>query len=103
VATGQPVADADLLWTSGVTYAVDQSGALRWRTATSGPPATSLEGTDTLARSQITAVTGTAVVTLSGTSGRVLQRFPVSARGASGAWPYGTGFVVAGAGTRGYR
>lgn len=93
-----PVADADLLWTGGATYAVGADGRLRWRTPSAGVPSTSLQGTDTLARSDITAVAGDTVVTLSGRTGRVLHRYPVAAGGARQAWPYGSGFLVAGTG-----
>ena len=42
-------------------------------------------------------------MTLSGRSGRVAHRYPISVGGARQAWPYGTGFVVAGPGTQVYR
>jgi len=99
----QTTADADLYWADGITYALGADGAMRWQTATSGPPSTSLQGTDTLARSDITAVAGGAVVTLSGSSGRDSRRYPLAVGGARRAWPYGSGFLVAGAGTQMYR
>jgi hypothetical protein len=102
VSAVQPVADADLLWTGGVTYAVGADGRLRWQASTSGLPATSLQGTDTLARSDITAVVDGAVVTLDGSSGRVMRRYPVGVA-ARRAWPYGSGFLVSGGGTAVYR
>ena len=101
-------ADADLIWSGGTTYALT-SGASHysWRAPSAGPPTITGDSSSPaiLSRARIAVPTKTGVALLDGNTGRVRTSRPLDQpppRG-SRAFPFGTGFVIAGASTAVYR
>jgi hypothetical protein len=108
-ATGTPTAietaRTELLWIGGVTYAVAGTGSdLLWHATTPGPPTvTSANGSSPpdLSAARILVKTPTSVAALDPETGAVAHSYAVAAGGL--AYPYGSGFLVSGAGTVMYR
>ncbi len=101
---------AELIWISGTTYAVDVNGlAFLWRASTTIAPTVTAtsgaqDGTPALGTSTIAAATSSGVARLDPTTGEPSQTYPVAVPAAgSRVFPFGTGFVVAGASTTVYR
>jgi hypothetical protein len=101
-------ARAELLWIDGVTYSVELTGAdYLWATATTGPPTvTSLPGapagTTDLSQSELAAAVPGGVALLDPNTGKASASFPVAAPAGSRAYPFSSGFVVAGSTTAVY-
>jgi hypothetical protein len=95
-------ADPDeVVWLSGVTYAISPSvQAVVWHTTTAGPPtvvATDDQPTPTLSTARITAGTMPGVAIIDGTTGRVSAQFRLDRPGRSGfVYPLGSGFLTTG-------
>lgn len=102
------LANAELIWRDGRTYAVDNtSDKPAWTARTAAPP-TAVTGSGEpgpgLADARITATAGGDVLTLSGTDGTVRKRFGLGAPAGATAYPMGTGFLVGGpSGATAYR
>ena len=101
---------AELLWIAGTTYAVGLTGAdVLWTTPTPVPPTlTALlatpGGTPTLRSSTVAVANSDGIVLLAPGTGKPARSFPVGPPpAASLVYPFGTGFVLAGASTTVYR
>ena len=96
---------AELLWISGTTYAVDVNGlAFLWTASTSVPPTVTPNsgvqgGTPDLRASTIATAAPAGIALLDPGTGETIRTYPVTvpASGNSRVYPFGTGFVVAGA------
>ena len=92
--------DAQLLWLSGTTYAIQPgAGAQSWatRTVTAPTVASTTSNTPTLATARISAAVTAGLATLDGTDGAVQQTFAVPVPGPSGlVTPLGSGFLASG-------
>jgi hypothetical protein len=115
-ASGEPThvstARAELLWIGGVTYSVELTGAdFFWSTETSGPPTvTALPGSGdgavdlTGASLAVYGASGApGIALLAPGTGKVAHTFPVDAAPRSLAYPFGSGFVIAGTATAVYQ
>lgn len=103
-------ARAELLWIEGITYSVQLTGAaFFWVTSTAGPPTvTPLPGrpanTTDLSESTLAVAGPGAITLLDPGTGRTTRTFPVPVPEApSTAYPFGTGFVLAGPTTAVYQ
>lgn len=101
---------AELLWIAGTTYAIDFDGTnVLWTAATPTLPTVTARASQPAVAPELNtatlAVIGPAGITLlDPLTGLPTRTFPVAApRAGSLAYPFGTGFVVAGPSTTGYR
>lgn len=108
--TALPTAQAEVLWIDGTTYAITlTTQTLSWSTATTNAPTvepaagTNLNDVPDLTKALITVAQPSAVVALSGADGRVAHTYAASGASGTLAYPFGTGYVVAGATTAVYR
>ncbi|MDT4894601.1 MAG: hypothetical protein QOE97_3636 [Pseudonocardiales bacterium] len=97
---------AELIWVGGVAYSVELTGAdLFWRTVAIGPPTATAKGGDASAPVDLNDAvllvpTQQGVDAVNGGTGTPSAQYPVpSPRPGSSAYPYGSGFVVAGPGS----
>ncbi len=101
-------ADADLLHIGALTYALQEAAAtLRWQVRTAGVPTVtgrSDAGLPTLSSALLTIASDTGIASLDPLTGTVQRSFavPLPAAG-SAVYPFGHGFLVAGAKTIVYR
>lgn len=100
--------DGDLIWLDGRTYALRAAAtSFAWQTDTASiPTVTDPAGTSspTLAAARLAVPASTGIVELDGTNGRAHATYAVGAAPAGSlAFPFGTGFVVAGPTTTVYR
>ena len=99
--------DGDLIWIDGRTYALKTKGtSFRWHLSTTGVPtvtSTSTSGVSSLAGGRITAPTATGIAQIDGGTGAVSHTYPADVPAGSRVYPFGTGFVVAGATTTVYK
>ena len=100
-----PTQQAEVLWINGTTYAVNlQSQSITWSTATQQAPTITAPGTQNssdipdLNSALIVAAGPSGLQALNGRTGHLARTYAASTSGSS-AYPYGTGFVVAGAST----
>lgn len=109
--SASPTVNAELLWVGGVTYAVRTSDSVvMWASRTLSPPtvtatdAASVVGLPDLTQAVLAAPTSNGLTLLHTRSGRPSRNFAVPPPPpGSTAYPYGTGFLVAGPTTTVYR
>jgi PQQ-like domain len=108
--TPVPTDRAELIWISGTTYAADVNGlAFLWTAPTTVPPTVTQTsgtqaGTPDLRSSTIAAATPTGIALLDPNTGEAGRAYPIAVPAAgSRVYPFGTGYVVAGAPTTVYQ
>lgn len=105
----QPIATAraQLVSTGGYTYAVGLSGTgVLWSAPTANPPTVTARDeatTPDLSDAVVAGVGNSGVTLLDGATGTVRRTLPVGSVTAGSAYPFGTGFVLAGTRTAVYR
>jgi hypothetical protein len=108
--TAEPTDRAELVWVAGRTYALGQAGlAFLWSAPTTDAPTVTPAsggqgGTPELRASTIAAATAAGIALLDPNTGEPSRTYRVASPGAgSRVYPFGTGFVVAGASTTVYQ
>lgn len=98
-----PTTQAELLWIDGTTYAVNlQSQSVTWSIPTAQAPTLTAQGTQSLGdvpdigKAIIVLTSTSGVQVLDGTNGQIAHTYAATVAPGSNAYPYGTGYVIAG-------